>query len=159
MLTHNAVMVALLLLADAALAQEKASDAPVYEYGSWRELEGVKVLYVNTGADLELRDEIVARLKRQLGAAVSVAHNEAEADAVVLYEGGVRSAGEGRWKLRWANGAVVKVRPGVVRLLLTFKRPEELYRVGLPYTGDFVDLVVKSYRDANNLGKDNKPRR
>jgi len=151
-------VVLLLVVASTLIAQESATKStPKYEYGSWRELKDVKLAFVDTGPDLELRDEIATAVKTQLGQLVQIADSESEADVVITYEGGVRSLGDGMWKARWGNGAVFKkVDENTIRLLITFKRPEETYRVGFSFTRDFINTFVKSYREANRLDKNNR---
>lgn len=131
-----------------------------FEYGTSKELRGVRTVYVDTNGDLELRDEVAAGITKALNNLVSVADKAEEAEVLVTYEGGVQSLGDGLWKKqRWASGFVSKpVGDHTVRLLLTFKRPPERYRVGASYNGDFVEAFVKAYRDANNLDKHNQKR-
>jgi hypothetical protein len=146
----------LLLLGQANQSRVPTSSDVTFEYGTTAELKGIRKIFIETGGDLELRDQLSALIQKQLPNLLEVADRAPDADVVVSFEGGVEAL-DGIVKKRWANGAVFRaVDAHTRRLLLTFKRPPEIYRVGYSYTGDFVAAFVKAFRDANNLDKHNR---
>ncbi len=58
---------------------------PVIEYGSPADLKGVKSIYVNTGPDIELRNNIVKEITKNLKNIV-VANSPSEADVCLVFD-------------------------------------------------------------------------
>ena len=49
-----------------ALSVSAMAQAPLYEYGSIDELRGVKVIYIDTGTDLEVRQNMIKEIAKKL---------------------------------------------------------------------------------------------
>jgi len=135
------VALASLLLPSVAAAQDVSEQQ--FEYGSSAELRGVTRIFVYTGPDLELRQNIAAHIQKALGKSVTSA--EAASDAQVTL-------------LAIPHGAYMEfiaICPGktsrdVPRLLLQLKAAQSR----LPFNRDrpssrFAELFVREWKKAN----------
>jgi hypothetical protein len=156
----ESLFLAIALLLTTAIHSAGAAETDVqYQYGSAKELKGVARLYVSTGSDLELRDQIAKVINSELGNLVVITDTATEAEVILTFDGAVQSLNDGMWKARWGNGSVSRVVDAhTIRLLLTYKRPKEAYRVGHHPADDFAHVFVNAFREANNLDRKNRPK-
>src|SRR5262245_4076437 len=135
------------------------ADKPTIEYGEIAELKGVKKIFIDTGTDMVLRDEIGAEIRKELRD-LKIAGRPEDSEIHLRYAYQVSTShGGGRMPqvLKTPEGTVVKIL-GHERLqvILTMKWPQS----GGPRIGigvgkkprpdlDFARAFVKAYKEAN----------
>lgn len=155
---------------------------PVFEYGSVADLKGVKSIYIDTGTDVELRNNIVKEITKNLKN-LTVPNSPEEADVCLLFQtdfrkfyagtstsgtvtvespnkasGQTQSTPQYR-KVTYGEGMVVILKPNnVVRIIMNFKDskgdgpPLGTLFERKPST-NFARAFVKAYKEANPEGK------
>jgi hypothetical protein len=139
------------LIALPALAQEKQ-----VEYGDSSELRGVQKIFVDTGTDIELRNRIVAEIKKRLPALAIVSIPEDAPIHLIFslkeerdYNVIVPVRGRIGIPYRVGAGSVVKVLDeNRVRVLLRFKDSRTRFGERRPST-NFAKEFVEAYQRAN----------
>lgn len=145
------------LSAVAAIAQDEPSVAvkkfvsveePIYEYGDASDLNGVTRVFIDTGLNKQLRDQIVEQIKKQL-AMIDVVKKREDAQVFLVFSGAVRHIA-GMRKERWGQGWIFSLPDNkTIRLIASFDLPKEEYLVGASPIDAFAALFVREYRKGN----------
>ena len=135
--------IAVLVTISVAAATQDLSNI---EYGKPDELRGVTKIFVLTKASKESRDEIAARIEREL-VGVTVTDASDGAEVILIYDGGHYGG----------SGLVFKIAPnGRARVLMDWKGSKGRI-IGRDLEKKFAEAFIKAYRKANDGMSPNKP--
>jgi hypothetical protein len=175
----------ILLLALAFISIPQITDAQqsqdVFEYGSLADLKGVKEIYVDTGANIELRNSIIKEITKSLKNIVVTA-NPSEGEVCLVYNANFQrlyagTSGNGTVtdkgnttaietqstpqyrNVTYGSGAVVIMKPNnVIRIIMNFNdskgdKPPLATLFERNPTTNFARAFVKAYKEANKEDK------
>lgn len=143
------------------------AQSPTIEYGNESELKGVKSIYIYTGTNLEVRNNILKEIQKKLKA-ITVTNKPEDADVCLIFESdfatfyagaystatvdGSTIQGNSTARYRsvvYGSGMVMKIKEdGTPRLLLDFKDSRATRFERRPST-NFARAFVKAYEKAN----------
>lgn len=142
------------LLFSLALAVQHAEQ---WEYGSPAEMRGLTKYFVDTGAQKDVHDNIVARISAALPKLRLVDHEE-DAELIIVFGAGTHSyittdvnghVAEGSTSV--GDGVVFKVAEGSRLRLLYDDHPTREWFFERRASSKFADGFIKAYKKANNL--------
>ena len=151
-----------------ALSVSAMAQAPLYEYGSIDELRGVKVIYIDTGTDLEVRQNMIKEIAKKLPGLQIASRPQDATIALMLsadsstFLSGVQAVPVGNSTLStpqyrsviYGSGILIMKGSGPdrIRILAEFKESRGTIferRVSTNIARDF----VKAYRKVNGKGR------
>jgi hypothetical protein len=143
------------------------SPQPKLEYGQTSELKGVKKIFIDTGMDLEVRNNMLKTINKELknvvvtesaeeaevvlvfGATTSTYYDGTTATASPNYDGGVTATSKPTYKtVTTGEGMVLKLGKEKVRLIMQFGDSRGYIFERRPST-NFARAFVKAYKEAN----------
>jgi hypothetical protein len=138
------VLLTILMLAATTLSQVTTSSL-TFEYGKSEELRGLTKVFVDTGTDLKLRDNIIKEFNKQKKAipAVNLVDRPEDAEILLVFDSdydGNFTHGEG-----YVARPISDTRR---RLLFTFKATR-VPPFGSKTSSKFVKAFIKAYLEAN----------
>jgi hypothetical protein len=142
------------------------------EYGKASDLKGLTKVFLDTGADMEVRDRIVKQLeKANLG--IEILGSDDEAEIMLVFRdqesdtvtGATSNTSDDGWWGRTTNTTIVKVpliagegrvfvkgSSGKARLVLSVKNSQQSRLEKRPST-KFANAFIKAYQEANGVKK------
>jgi len=134
------------------------ADKPVVEYGNLEDLKDVKKIFIDTGKDMNLRDEIGAEIRKTLRD-MKVTGRPEDSDIHLRFSyqvGATHGSGYPPQVIKTPEASVVKILGrDRERVLMTVKWPQAGPRIRIGWSRksrpdlDFAREFVKAYKEAN----------
>jgi len=151
----------LILCISLLCAHSVLADKPVIEYGDLSDLKDVKKIFIDTGKDMNLRDEIGAEIRKQLRE-VKIAGRPEESDLHLRFSYQVSGSHGGHppQVIKTPEATVVKIlSSNRERIVMSFKWQQTGHRIKIGIGRkqrpdlDFAREFVKAYKNTNASGR------